>query len=269
MATYAMGDIQGCYKTFVALLDHMRFSPGRDHLFITGDLINRGPGSLDVLRYVHRERKNVSVVLGNHDLHVLGLWLGVAEDRRKDTVEELLEAPDGEVLMSWLRQQPLARREGKYLFVHAGVHPTWTVDATMEWAKLAQTALRGNKGASLLERWERRKTHCKWNPDSKRVAVKVLRVLTLMRTVDAEGALTLAYKGPPEQAPVSDIPWFDAPDRFSRDVTIVCGHWAAMGLRVRPDMIALDTGCVWGRTLTAMRLDDGVVFQQRLLDRVR
>lgn len=249
MATYAIGDIQGCHATLLSLLQKIRFDPRGDRLWLCGDLVNRGPSSLEVLRWARGLGDRVVAVLGNHDLHLLARWRGVVGAKPRDTLDEVLAAPDRDVLCEWLRERPLLYREGDLVLVHAGLLPSWTVEDAERLARGAEAELRGDGIVSLLSRGPR-------DP--------VVGPLTRIRTVRADGSLC-DHAGPPAEAPPGCVPWFDVPSRRSRDATIIFGHWSALGLYVAPGLYGLDTGCVWGRTLTALRLDDRVIFQQERL----
>jgi bis(5'-nucleosyl)-tetraphosphatase (symmetrical) len=259
LATYAIGDIQGCYDPLRRLLDALGYEPHRDRLWLTGDLVNRGPRSLEVLRFAAGLR-NVVCVLGNHDLHLLALAAGAPAARRrsKDTLDEVLAAPDRDELLAWLRSQPLVHHDAKlgWLMVHAGVPPQWDLERTLACGREVEAVLRGDDADRFLasmygdepavwsstlrgpERW-RFITNC----------------LTRMRYCDAGGRLDLASKGPPGSQPEGLQPWFRAPGRATKGVPIVFGHWAALGFLHEDDLLALDTGCVWGGSLTAVRLD--------------
>lgn len=260
MATYAIGDIQGCDDALARLLETIAFDPSRDRLWLAGDMVNRGPRSLDVLRSLVALGDRVVAVLGNHDLHLLGRALGVRGRGRRDTLDEILEAPDREALLEWLRTRPLLHREGELVLVHAGVHPAWTVDEAEARAREAEAVIRGPDASALLARGAAAGPPAR-DPARVTRARGTLDVLTLMRTVRADGHLEIAFTGPPDAAPPGCTPWFEVPGRKSTGVTVVCGHWAALGLHRGDGVLALDSGCVFGRALTACRLDDGAIFQ--------
>ncbi len=264
MATYAVGDVQGCDDALVALLGAIAFRPGIDRLLFAGDLVNRGPASLAVLRRVRALGNDATVVLGNHDLHLLAVAAGA---RRRDTLEDVLRAPDRDDLLDWLRARPLlhacAAGTGDAVVVHAGLLPAWSVDRAAALAREVERELRDRPAQLLASMYG--DEPARWDdglrgPDRHRV---VLNALTRMRLVTPDGALHLGYSGPPAGAPAGLVPWFDAPGRASDGARVVCGHWAALGLVVRPDLVALDSGCVWGRDLTALRLEDDQVFSVR------
>lgn len=269
MPTYVIGDIQGCYKPLKKLLKSVGFTPGNDRLWCVGDLINRGPRSLDTLRYLSDINDSVRIVLGNHDLHFLAIYHGVAPNRSKDTLQKLLEAPDCDVLSHWLRQQPLAHCEtvdtnkGKeeFLMIHAGVAPQWTLKKTLALAGEVQDALRGPDYVKFLDnmygdspaRWKKSLT----GYDRLRV---ITNYLTRMRFCTARGKLNLQVKEGLSSAPEGFRPWFEF-EQLTPETTILFGHWAALeGQTGNPYVHALDTGCVWGRELTMMRLEDHQLF---------
>lgn len=262
MATYAIGDVQGCFRSLTRLINTVQFDPKRDRLWFVGDLVNRGPDSLDVLRYIRDLGPAAITVLGNHDIFLLAVASGLTHTRPTDTLAPLLEASDCRELMLWLRQQPLLYREGDFLLVHAGLLPAWTVEQAEALADEAQTAIRGEQFVATL-----RALHpsgpLQWRPDLTgpiRLAT-IIKVLTRLRACSREGVMESSFSGPPDRTPDGFQPWFDVPGRRSTTATIVFGHWAAMGLRVTPNMLALDSGCVYGRQLTAVRLEDRKMFQ--------
>jgi bis(5'-nucleosyl)-tetraphosphatase (symmetrical) len=267
MALYAIGDIQGCFLTLSRLLSRIAFDPRLDRVWLVGDLVNRGPRSLDVVRWARALGERATVVLGNHDLHLLGRAFGLRSRKRRDTLDEVLEAPDRDVLVEWLRRRPLLHFEDGYLLVHAGVLPEWTVGAAELLAREAEAAIGGDQPVRAFETLKQ-EGPSRWreglDPDDRlRVAV---RALTRMRTLTQEGCDCPDFSGPPAEAPAGCRPWFDIAGRRSTGVTIVCGHWAALGLYRTDSVIHLDSGCVWGGSLTAVRLDDGEVFQEPLAD---
>ena len=262
MATYAIGDVQGCYASLQQLIRTIEFTAQQDRLWFVGDLVNRGPDSLHVLRYIKSLKSAARTVLGNHDLFLLAVGAGAASLRRNDTLLQVLEAPDRDDLLHWLRQQPLLYREGNDLMVHAGLLPQWTVAEAEHLAQEAETALRGEHFAETLLALHPN-DQLQWTPGltgSVRFA-SIINVLTRLRTCSASGVMESSFTGPPDRAPEGLYPWFDIPRRRSANATIVIGHWAAMGLRMTKNLLALDSGCVYGRQLTAVRLEDRKVFQ--------
>lgn len=270
MATYAIGDVHGCSRTLAALLAELPLDLGRDRLWLAGDLVNRGPDSLGVLRWARdtaeRMGERFVAVLGNHDLHLLARAAGVAESRRRDTLERLLDAPDGEELAAWLRGRPLLHREGQTFLVHAGLLPDWSVEDAEVRAREAEAALRGPEGSRILARYAAACGRASGREPGGREAGgertdRTLAVLTLLRTVDRRGEPRFELTGPPAEAPPGLVPWFEAPGRRSAGALAVFGHWAALGLSLAPQVRALDSGCVWGGSLSAVRLEDSRVFQ--------
>lgn len=255
MTRYAVGDVQGCDRELRALLARLKFSADRDRLWLVGDLVNRGPGSLATLRLVRALGDNAVAVLGNHDLHLLALAFAARRRRKSDTLDEVLAAPDRDALLEWLLTRPLAHAEGGDLLVHAGVVPQWSVALTLQLAAEVAHALR-HEPRALFEhmygnepdRWDQRLRG--W--ERLRFAINVL---TRLRLCTADGRVDIALKGPPPPPPSPLRPWFEHPHRASRDARIIFGHWSALGLVQRPDVVGLDTGCVWGGSLTALDLD--------------
>lgn len=259
MATYAIGDLQGCYDPFRRLLDKLTFDPARDKIWLTGDLVNRGPKSLKTLRFVKSLGGSAVTVLGNHDLHLLALANDVTySEERFDSMWKILGADDGDELIDWLRFRPLAHHNKKLntLMVHAGVPPQWTVKKTLRRAAEVETALREDDYRQFLKRMHGARPN-RWSGDlrgHRRLRV-IVNALTRMRMINKDGRLNFTHKGPPENARKGLIPWFEAKDAKWRGTRIVFGHWSALGLIVQDDLIGVDTGCVWGRQLTAVRLD--------------
>jgi len=262
MATYAVGDIQGCHDELVRLLDLIKFDPLSDRLWLVGDLVNRGPGSLDVLRLVRSLGGSAITVLGNHDLHLLAVAVGAAELNRQDTLDEILSAPDRDELLHWLRNQRLLHAQNGYVLVHAGLLPQWSVTLAEGLAREVEAELRGPDYATFLERMYGNAPH-QW--DDELTGYKRLRVIvnafTRMRICTREGEMEFRFKGEVENIPAGYLPWFDIPKRASRDATVIVGHWSALGLLLRKDVIALDTGCLWGGPMSAIRLEDRQLFQ--------
>ncbi len=254
MATWAIGDVHGCFRTLEALIGRLDLDVRKDRLWMVGDLVNRGPRSLEVLRWARARADEMGdrfqVVLGNHDLHLIARHLGVAGARPRDTLKKVLKAADGPELVDWLRRRPFVHFERvagcDYVLVHAGLRPGWSPGDALEAAGRLERKLRGPKAERLL---------CRRNSKS-------LVAFTRMRMLDRKGK-THGYSGAPEEAPPGLRPWFDVEPRGCKGHTVVCGHWAALGVRLRPDLIALDSGCVWGNTLTAVRLDDRAVVSAK------
>jgi bis(5'-nucleosyl)-tetraphosphatase (symmetrical) len=264
MATYAIGDVHGCFDTLRALLDRLPFDPAADRLWLVGDLVNRGPRSLEVLRWARELAERMGgrfqAVLGNHDLRLVAVGRGVAEPRRGDTLDEVLEAPDRDALLGWLGGLPLLHRDGDRLLVHAGLLPGWTPGEAERRAREVEAALSGPPGDDLLRRPEQGEDDPV--PSELREA---LAAFTLLRTC-TPGGDRCPHSGPPDQAPAGCIPWFEVPGRASAEFQVVCGHWSALGLHLADGVAALDSGVVWGGALSALRLDDREVFQQPALE---
>ena len=264
MSTYAIGDIQGCYGAFLELLETVSFNPARDQLWLTGDLVNRGEDSLAVLRWCMAHDASVVAVLGNHDLHLLAVAEGFVPPHRKDTLEPILNAPDREPLLAWLRHRPMLHRWGAWLMIHAGLPPEWTADQAAAHAAELETALRGPDWRQFFRHMYGNEPR-RWKPgltgqDRLRY---VANVLTRSRYLHADGSLDFQSKLGLAAAPEGLVPWFDFPGRCSNDARILFGHWSTLGFLLRPDVVALDTGCLWGGALTAFRLEDERSFQVR------
>lgn len=263
MATYAVGDIQGCYHELEEMLELVRFDSATDQLWLVGDLVNRGADSLSVLRLVKSMGDSAITVLGNHDLHLLAVAAGVAELHHSDTLDEILAAPDREELLTWLRQQRMLHVQDNFVLLHAGLLPEWSVQQAQQLAHEVEQALRGPDYITVLEKMYGNTPH-QW--DDSLTGYARLRVitnaLTRMRICTVQGEMQFKFKGEPCDVPdKAYMPWFDVPQRASADATVVFGHWSALGLINRPNVIALDTGCLWGGALTAIRLEDRKLFQ--------
>jgi bis(5'-nucleosyl)-tetraphosphatase (symmetrical) len=258
MAHYAIGDLQGCHAQFMALLARLRFDPDRDRLWLTGDLVNRGPDSLAVLREVKAFGRAVTVVLGNHDLHLLALAFAPKTVRRREPeLAAVLEAPDAGELLDWLVARPLLHHDAElgWTLIHAGLPPQWTLAQASACAREVEKALRADAAALLADMYGDEPD--RWSPslsgpDRLRFTVNCL---TRLRFVDRRGRLLLAYKGTIADAPAGSVPWFRHPERATRGDALVFGHWSALGYLAEPGLRGLDTGCVWGGSLTAIRLD--------------
>lgn len=265
MAIYAIGDVQGCFDPLKRLIDALPFEPASDRLWFVGDLVNRGPQSLEVLRFVKALGGTATVVLGNHDLHLLMLAEGFGRANKEDTLGAVLAAPDRDELLAWLRAQPLFHLDGDWALVHAGLLPAWSVAQAQALAAEVSRALTAPDYREFLARmWG--SEPAAWRDDLagwERLRV-IVNAMTRMRFVTASGAMELhatGAKGPPEQGPAGCLPWFAVPGRASREHNIVCGHWSALGFHEAPNLLAIDTGCLWGGALTAVRLDDRRVFR--------
>ena len=262
MAIYAVGDVQGCHAELLQLLDRIGFDQATDQLWLVGDLVNRGPGSLEVLRLVKSLGESAITVLGNHDLHLLAVAEGVAELNRNDTLDEILDAPDRDELLHWLRNQRMLHAQGGFVLVHAGLLPQWSVKQAASLAREVEGALRGDDYATFFARMYGNTPH-NWDDDLdgyKRLRV-ITNAFTRMRICTLQGEMEFRFKGEVEKIPEGYVPWFEVPERKSRKATVIFGHWSALGLKVTPNVIALDTGCLWGGPMTAIRLEDRQLFQ--------
>lgn len=262
MATYAIGDIQGCYHAFQALLARIEFNQNKDQLWLVGDLINRGSGTLEVLRWCYAHRDNLRVVLGNHDLHALVVAEGIVAAHRGDTLDALMVAEDRDTLLTWLRHQPLIYKDADYLMVHAGLLPQWTVEQSMLYAAEVEDALRSKDYLHFLKHmYGNLPNH--W--DAELSGLDRLRVITnaatRLRICTPEGEMEFKFKGELKDIPDGYVPWFDVPARATKDIQVIFGHWSALGLQQRENVFALDTGCLWGGKLTAMNLSTKAIVQ--------
>lgn len=261
MALYLIGDVQGCDAALGRLLDELAFSPSRDRLVLLGDLVNRGPASLAVLRRLIALGGAAACLLGNHDLHLLAVSQGVRKPHRNDTVADILQAPDRAALLDWLRQRPMALREHGVLMVHAGVLPGWTAEQTLRLAAEVETVLRGADWAVFMHQMYGNQPD-QWH-DGLQGAARlrvIVNALTRLRFCSADGRMEFATKDrAADGAPPGYLPWFDVPGRRTAHEVVAFGHWSTLGWLERPDLISLDTGCVWGGCLSAARLSaDGL-----------
>jgi len=265
MATYIVGDIQGCYDALQRLLEKIGFDPAADRLWCPGDLVNRGRQSLETLRLLEGLGDRFAMTLGNHDLYLLREhWRHPDGGSANREIDAVLHAPDRERLLNWLQHQPLAwwSEEWQLLMVHAGVIPQWSVEQTLACAAEVESVLRSEKSGKFFSKmsknWVRR-----W--DDQRTGWKRLRlisnILTQLRFCDENGKILASASGPPGSQPPPYKPWFKHKHRQTREVTIAFGHWAALGLRIKKRLLGLDSGCVWGGRLTAIRLEDRQLFQ--------
>jgi bis(5'-nucleosyl)-tetraphosphatase (symmetrical) len=262
MTTYAIGDVQGCFDELQALLEAIEFDRSNDRLWFVGDLVNRGPASLASLRFVRDLGDRAVVVLGNHDLHLLALAQGHVKNRRDDTLEEVLAAPDRGELLDWLRWRPMIHVAGNTALVHAGLLPQWDIAAAQSLALEVETELRGPRHSKFLETLYGSQPD-RWTDDlsgTDRLRI-IVNAMTRLRFCTPEGVMEFETKGETARAPEGYLPWFDVPNRRSAGSTIICGHWSALGLRLAPNLLALDSGCVWGGQLSAIRLEDRRLYQ--------
>ena len=262
MATYAIGDLQGCFLTMETLLAKIAFNHSRDRLWFVGDLVNRGLGSLECLRFVKHLADRAVVVLGNHDLHLLAVAEGLGKSGKHDTLAAILNAPDRDELLDWLRNRLMVHAEGEFVMVHAGLLPQWDLALAMKLAHEVEAALRGKDYRSLLANMYGNEPDT-WRDelaglDRRRIAINAM---TRMRVVSDDARMDLKFKGGLASLPEGLSPWFERRHSSFADKTIISGHWSALGLHVSSRFIGIDTGCVWGRELTAVRLEDRMVFQ--------
>ncbi|NTV95127.1 MAG: symmetrical bis(5'-nucleosyl)-tetraphosphatase [Thiobacillus sp.] len=264
MATYVIGDIQGCFEAFKELLVAIAFNPAKDRLWLCGDLVNRGENSIDTLRWCMAHDDQVVAILGNHDLHLLAVAAGFVPAHRNDTLAEILDAPDREQVLDWLRRRPMLHREGDWLMVHAGLLPEWTPDLAEALARELEAVLRGPGYLGFLERMYGNEPR-RW--DSSLTGQDRLRLvanaMTRLRYLHPNGDMEFQHKCGPADAPAELIPWYAMPDRRSRGVRVLFGHWSTLGLLAGEDVVSLDTGCLWGGQLSAIRLEDSRLYQVR------
>jgi bis(5'-nucleosyl)-tetraphosphatase (symmetrical) len=262
MATYAIGDLQGCFDALKKLLDRCGFNATRDRLWLVGDLVNRGAQSLETLRFVKSLGNRAITVLGNHDLHLLMVAEGRARLHKSDTLDAVLNAPDCEELLAWMRGLAMMHAEDEYAMVHAGLLPAWSVAQALELGNEVEEALQGPDYGALMahmygnqpDRWDDRLS----GYDRLRV---IINAMTRLRICTPDGRMEFSHKGELEDVPEGFIPWFAVPGRKSASATVICGHWSALGLLAEKNLLALDSGCLWGRQLSAVRLEDRRVFQ--------
>jgi len=275
MAHYAIGDVQGCFNTLENLLKKINFNPNSDQLWFCGDLVNRGPKSLETLRFIkslqeNHKQNSAIVTLGNHDLHLLGIHFGVVKTKVSDTLKDILNAPDRDELLSWLLQQPLFYQNTRlgYCMTHAGIPPQWSIKKTRKYAQEVEIQLRSKRPKDFFQnmygnepsRWDNSLTG--WG----RLRL-ITNYLTRMRFCSLTGKLDFESKGYLEDCPNGFIPWFESPERDNDRLHILFGHWAALqGNCPHQNIFALDTGCAWGKQLSALRLEDQKWFRCKSLD---
>jgi bis(5'-nucleosyl)-tetraphosphatase (symmetrical) len=262
MALYLIGDVQGCDAALQQLLDKIAFSPSRDQLVLLGDLVNRGPASSTLLRRLMGYGASARCLLGNHDLHLLAIAHGIRQPHRHDTLDEILQAPDRATLLDWLRQQKMALLETlpgeSLLMVHAGVLPSWNATKTIALAKEVEAVLRGPNLIEFLHQMYGNEPAA-WS-DSLQGAVRlrvIVNALTRLRFCTVNGEMEFEAKEGAGAAPAGYLPWFDVPGRQTENVTVAFGHWSTLGWLERSNLLSLDTGCVWGGPLSAVRMEPG------------
>lgn len=262
--TWVIGDVQGCCSALDQLLEHPVIAGDQEARFwFAGDIVNRGPRSLDTVRRIMAMGNRAVTVLGNHDLNLLAVAAGVRKPGRSDTIADILGAPDADDVINWLRHRPMAHYEHNHLLVHAGVLAPWTLKQTLGLAKEVEQALQSKHWRQHLEKMYGNEPD-RWRDDlgpNKRLRI-VINALTRLRMCDEKGRMDLSYKNAPgSEAPEHLMPWFDVPNRATQNTPVVFGHWSTLGLMLRPNAICLDTGCVWGGKLTALRLGDRKLVQ--------
>jgi len=265
MATYVIGDIQGCYDPLQRLLEKIRFDPATDSLWCPGDLVNRGGKSLETLRLLESLGDRFTMTLGNHDLYLLSeSWRYPHGGSSVHELDAILRAPDRTRLIAWLQHQPLAYWSEHYnvLMVHAGLIPQWTLEQTLACAAEVEDVLRSEKSDKFFSKnrknWVRRWQNSRSGWKRRRL---ICNILTQMRFCDANGKILASASGPPGSQPRPYLPWFKHKHRQTRNVTVAFGHWAALGLHVNKRLLGMDSGCVWGGRLSAIRLEDRKLFQ--------
>ena len=262
MSTYAIGDVQGCYDPLMRLLERAGYDERRDRLWFVGDLVNRGPQSLETVRFVKGLGEGAVSVLGNHDLALLVVAEGIAKPHRGDTFQDILNSPDRDELLSWLRHQKLMHADGSWAMVHAGLLPQWTIAQALALAREVEAALQGPAHRDFLKHLYGNQP-LRWRDDLEgydRLRI-IVNAMMRMRLATPDGTLEFSHKTGLANAPAGYLPWYDLPGRASRGTAVIFGHWAALGLILREDVVCLDSGCVWGRSLSALRLEDRRITQ--------
>jgi bis(5'-nucleosyl)-tetraphosphatase (symmetrical) len=262
MATLVIGDVQGCYDQLMRLLERAGYDERRDVLWFVGDLVNRGPQSAKTVRFVKGLGDRQVTVLGNHDLALLVIAAGIMKPHRGDTFDELLAASDRDELIDWLRRQKLMHASNGYAMVHAGLLPQWSVEQALALAGEVETVLRAADYRQFLANMYGNEP-VQWRDDlagHDRLRV-IVNAMSRLRLVTPDGAMEFKHKLGLDRLPAGYLPWYDAPGRASRGERVIFGHWAALGLLLREDVVCLDSGCVWGRALSALRLEDRRIFQ--------
>jgi bis(5'-nucleosyl)-tetraphosphatase (symmetrical) len=259
MSIYAIGDIQGCFDELLRLLEAISFDSQSDQLWFTGDLVNRGPKSLETLRFVKSLGQSAITVLGNHDLHLLAASCTSKTFHKKNSLDQVLEAPDRDELLDWLRHRPLFHYSNNFCLIHAGLPPQWDFQQTQQMAKLAEQALRAPDYQLFVSQMYGNQPDI-WSPDLQDVDRLrfIINCFTRMRYCDSQGRLDFDHNGPPGTQPKNLMPWFEVPNRKNSELRIVCGHWSSLGYYEGQNCYAIDTGCLWGGQLTALKLSDSV-----------
>lgn len=262
MSIYAIGDIQGCYDDLLRLLDKIKFDQQYDQLWFAGDLVNRGPKSLETLRFIKSLGSSAVSVLGNHDLHLLATAFKNRKPHKKDSLQQVLDAPDSDELLHWLRFRPLFHYNHDFCLLHAGLPPQWNFSKTKKMALMAEKVIRGENHRSFFNAMYGDKPNL-WHADLKgmeRIRF-IVNCFTRIRYCDAEGRLDFNHSGAVGSQPKQLMPWFSVPNRQSADMRIIFGHWSTLGYYQGHNCYAIDTGCLWGGQLTAIKLDNNKVKQ--------
>ncbi len=261
MSMYLIGDVQGCDAPLGRLLRKIDFSPSRDKIFFLGDLVNRGPESAATLRRIMSLGSSARSVLGNHDLHLLAVAHGVKKTGKGDTIDDILNAPDREEMLSWLASQSMGILEdtpiGKLLMVHAGVLPAWTAEQVVSLGKEVHDAMKADPASFFSSMYGNKPNQWTDSLDGDDRLRVVVNALTRIRLCHADGSMDFSVKEGAAKAPAGMTPWFDLPDRRTADVTVAFGHWSTLGLQLRDNLVSLDTGCIWGGCLSALKIDSG------------
>ncbi len=269
MTTWVIGDIHGCWRTLELLLEKIGWASSEDEVWLVGDLVNRGPSSLEVLRWARDQGDRLTAVLGNHDLHLLQRAAGVVKAKKGDTLDAVLKAPDRDELLSWLRSRPLVHHFGPWLMVHAGLMPDWSIELTCRLADAAAVRLAGDDWVAFLEKVAAIRFQS-WHPDLEgdELIASAVAVFTRMRMVGPDGRARLRYTGAPDDAHPEWLPWFTRSAALRQGYALLFGHWAMLGLYRAHDVACVDSGCIYGGQLTAMRLRDGLIVEQPTADAV-
>jgi len=263
MADWVIGDIHGCWRTLERLLDRIAWNPATDRVWLIGDLVNKGTGSLEVLRWAAEPANRVDAVLGNHDVHLLAWVAGAADHRSEDTFDDVLEATDRDQLLGWLQSRPLVVDLDRVVLVHAGLHPTWSLPESLDLAHEVQRAMQDDD--RFRELYARRKAP--WSSALVGVerAAAALAIFTRVRVLGPDGAPVWEFTGPPEEAPAGSVPWWEGARAVTTGRTVIFGHWARLGLVVVDGVRCLDGACVYGGDLAALRLEDGELVTEPLV----
>lgn len=259
MAIYAIGDVQGCHDELLRLVDQLEFDPSKDQLWFTGDLVNRGPKSLETLRTIRALGDSAICVLGNHDLHLLAVAEGISRTKHRDTFGDILAAPDRDELLGWLRTLPLLHHEGEFYLIHAGLPPQWRLEDAARLAPEVESVLGSPDYADFLWHMYGNEPPL-WREDLQgfdRLRF-ITNCLTRLRFCTSDGRINLTKKGSPDRSNDDLIPWFAHPDRPPADALVIYGHWSTLGFHHSHHTICIDTGCLWGGSLTAIRLDQSL-----------